>query len=88
MITDTFLAIVQFFLEKMLLLFPNGSGFPPAVHTSAQTVGGYVGILSPVFPIETLYQVLVYIIVIEIAILGFKSLKWLLSHVPFVGGRG
>jgi len=88
MITTAFLAIVNFFFQLIVSVFPAGTGFPPIVHTSAQQIGGYVGILDPIFPVDTLYQILILVIVIEIAILGFKSLKWVISHIPFVGGRG
>lgn len=88
MIVTAFLNILTYFLELIVLVFPEGEGFPDVVHTSAQQVGGYVGILDPIFPIDTLYTIITLVIVIEIAILGFKSLKWLLSHIPFVGGRG
>jgi len=88
MIVSAFLNIINFFFELIVSVFPSGTGFPASVHSSAQMVGGYVGILDPIFPIDTLYQVITLVIVIEIAILGFKSLKWLMSHIPLVGGRG
>jgi len=88
MITSAFLSIVNFFLNLIVGLFPSGTGFPSQVHTASQTVGGYVGIFDPIFPLDTLYQIIILVIIIEIAILGFKSIKWLVSYIPFVGGRG
>jgi len=88
MITTAFLSIVAYFFELIISVFPQGTGFPAQVHTASQQIGGYVGILDPIFPIDTLYQIIILVIVIEIAILGFKSLKWVISHIPFVGGRG
>jgi len=88
MITTAFLAIVNYFFQLIVNVFPVGNGFPSQVHTASQQIGGYVGILDPIFPIDTLYQIIILVIVIEIAILGFKSLKWVISHIPFVGGRG
>jgi len=88
MITTAFLAIVNYFFQLIVSVFPAGNGFPAQVHTASQQIGGYVGILDPIFPIDTLYQIIILVIVIEIAILGFKSLKWVISHIPFVGGRG
>jgi len=88
MIITAFLNILDGFLNLLVFVFPAGSGFPQAVHDAASQVGGYVGILDPIFPIDTLYTILGLVIIIEVAILGFKSLKWLLSFIPFIGGRG
>jgi len=88
MITASLLSIVNYFLSLIINVFPLGTGFPQIVHTASSQIGGYVGILDPIFPIDTLYQIIILLIGIEIAILGFKSLKWLMSHIPFVGGRG
>lgn len=88
MITTAFISILNFFLGTIVYVFPVGSGFPQIVHDSASLVGGYVGILDPIFPIDTLYQIILLLIGIEVAIFSFKTLKWLLSHIPFVGGRG
>jgi len=88
MITTAFLAILNTFLELLVAVFPQGTGFPNVVHESATLVGGYVRTLDPILPVDTLYQILVLVVTVEIAILGFKSFKWLISHIPFVGGRG
>jgi len=88
MITTAFFTILNYILSLIVGLFPTGNGFPQSVHDSASLIGGYVGILDPIFPIDTLYQIILIIIGIEIAIFGFKTFKWLLSHVPFIGGRG
>jgi len=88
MIVAAFLTILNYFLQLIVAVFPSASGFPSQVHVAAQQIGGYVGILNPIFPIDTLYQIITLVIIIEIAILGFKSFKWLISHIPFIGGRG
>jgi len=88
MIISAFLLIINYFIQLIVSVFPVGNGYPQQVHEAASTLGGYVGILNPIFPIDTLYQILLIVISIEIAILGFKSFKWLMSHLPFVGGRG
>lgn len=88
MIVTAFISILSFFLGLIIEVFPTGNGFPDIVHTSATQIGGYVRILDPIFPVDTLYQIIVLLIVIELSILGFKSIKWLMSHIPFIGGRG
>jgi len=88
MITTAFLAILNSFLELLVAVFPQGDGFPNEVHQGATLVGGYVRTLDPLLPVDTLFQILVLVVAVEIAILSFKSFKWLISHIPFVGGKG
>jgi len=68
--------------------FPLSSGFPSSVYTAVSSLGGYTGILQPLVPFSTLAQCVALIITVELLILSFKSLKWIISHIPFLGGRG
>lgn len=88
MIGEFFLKIPYFFLSWLTSLFPVSSGFPQEVHTAATALGGYLGILDPLVPIATLTTVVGIIFSVELGIFGFKTLKWLISHVPGIGGRG
>lgn len=76
------------FLEFLIGLFPTGTGFPEGFHTAVTALGGYFHILDPLVPISTLLTCLSLIFGVEIAIFGFRTLKWLISHIPFLGGRG
>jgi len=88
MITDIFFTISSFLLSLLVKVFPEGAGFPQAVHDGAQTIGGYARMLDPVLPFDTLYIVVVLTITLEIALLTFRAFRWVISHVPFVGGKG
>lgn len=88
MITEFFLKIPYFFLSWLISVFPLSTGFPVEVHEAATALGGYLGILDPLVPIETLTTVVGILFSVEIAIFGFKTLKWLMSHVPGIGGKG
>jgi len=88
MITEFFLNLPYFFLSWLIGLFPSSNGFPPEVHTAAAALGGYLGILDPLVPIATLATVVSLMFLVEVSIFGFKSLKWVLSHIPFIGGKG
>jgi len=88
MIFDVFITLASYIVTFIANLLPDGEGFPVAVHTATQTLGGYVGMLNPIFPVDTLRTVLLLLFSIELAIFGFKTAKWLFSHVPFIGGRG
>lgn len=82
------LQAVQSFLAFLIGLFPSGSGFPTEVHSAFSTLGGYVGLIDAFIPVQTMLWCLTLIFGVEIAIFGFKTLKWIISHIPFIGGRG
>jgi len=85
---DMLLQSVYSFLSFVIGLFPSGTGFPESFHTAFSTLGDYLHILDPIIPINTLLTCLTLVFAVEIAIFGFKTFKWIFSHVPFIGGRG
>jgi len=88
MIFTAFVSFASFILSIIVGILPAGSGFPPQIAAAFSTFGGYVQTLSTIFPVGTLFTVLVILFSVDIAIFGFKTFKWLISFVPFVGGRG
>lgn len=76
------------FLQFLINLFPVGEGFSTEVHTAFQTLGGYMHILDPIVPWATLLTCLTLIFTVEIGIFGFRSVRWVISHIPFIGGKG
>jgi len=86
---STFILDVAFAsLAGIINWFPVGTGLPTEVHTAVSALGAYLGLLDALVPISTLTTVVGLVFVLEIIIFGFKSLKWIGSHIPFVGGRG
>jgi len=88
MIITGFMNISYWLISNTVDLLPAGGLFPSAVHTSASSLGSYLGVLSPLLPISTLATVLRLVIGIELALYGWRTLKWLGSHIPFIGGKG
>lgn len=88
MITEAFFQILDYVFSLMLSVFPESGGFPQEVHESAVLLGGYARTLDPIIPFDTLAQIIGLTIIVELAILAFKTFKWLLGHVPLVGGKG
>jgi len=88
MIGDIFFRVVYWFLNGILNFFPVGGGFPPEAHVAAQTLGGYFQMFSPLIDMQTLTTCVLLAFSVEIAIFGFRTLKWVLSHIPFIGGSG
>jgi len=82
------LLAVYTFISSIVGLLPTSSGFPSEVHDAFSTLGGYVGIFDVFIPLSVLLWCLTAIFGVELAIFGFKTLKWLISHIPLVGGKG
>jgi len=87
MIGDFFLNIAYWFLSTIIGFLPTSTGFPPTVLQGATYLGGFVGMLDPIVPMGTLATVVAIAFTVEIAIFGFKTLRWLLGHIPLIGGN-
>lgn len=85
MITDSIILLGQSFLSYVIGLLPSSSGFPDSVLSAAEYIGGYLGVVSPLLPIGTLATVITLVLTAELAIFGFKTIRWLLGYVPFIG---
>jgi len=88
MITGALMNLAYTLLHGIISLLPTSQGFPADALSSAQTIGGYVGIFSPVISIATLGTTLALVFSVELGVFGFKTVKWIISHVPFIGGKG
>jgi hypothetical protein len=76
------------FLKAIINIFPSGGGFPESFHTAMSSLGEYLHLLDPIVPISILLTCLLIIFGVEIAIFGFKTIKWIISHIPLIGGKG
>jgi len=88
MISSAFIYLAYYVLALVVGFFPTSTGFSTDVTTAFSTFGGYVKILNTLLPISTMASVLVILMSVELIVFGFKSFKWIISHIPFVGGRG
>jgi len=88
MITTAFIDFGYFLLNGIISLFPSSVGFPQAAHDAMAGLGGYVGIWTPILPMATLLTVITLVFSVEIGIFGFKTGKWVISHIPWIGGKG
>lgn len=87
MIATAFLNIAYYILSVLVGNFPASTGFPSQVSTAFSWLGNYLSILSPIVPITTLGITVGIVVGLELLIFGFKTFKWVISHIPFVGGR-
>jgi len=88
MITTAFIDLAYAVLSGLISILPAGGVLPTAVHTATTTLGGYLGALDPILPISTLATTVGIAFAVELGIYGFRTLKWVLSHIPFIGGKG
>jgi len=88
MIIDAIINFAYFLIQTFIGFFPSSTGLPDEVHTAASAIGGYFGIWDPVLPLDTLATCVGLIISVELGIFGFKTFKWIISHVPWIGGKG
>jgi len=88
MIFSAFVYLSAYVLSAIVAILPSGTGFPADVQSAFNTMAGYVQILNTLLPLSTLAAVLVILVAADLAVFAFKTLKWLISHIPFVGGRG
>ena len=88
MITSAFLNFSFYILNWVIQIFPTSSGFSASIHSAFQTLGGYVGMFTGLLPYGTLTIVMGIVIVVEIIIWGWKTIKWIISHIPYIGGHG
>jgi len=88
MIFTGFVYLGAYILSFITAILPTSTGFPSEIQTAFNTMAGYVQILDTLLPLATLATVLGVLVSVDVAIFGFKTFKWLISHIPFVGGRG
>lgn len=80
--------LIYNFLSFLINLLPTGAVFPSSVHTAFTTLGSYFGIMDSFISLSVLYWCLITIFGVEVAIFGFKTIKWIISHIPLFGGKG
>jgi len=88
MIADALLNFAFNVVSWIIGLLPTSTGFPADVFTAFSTIGGYTQILDPIIPWSTIATTVGLAFATEIDIFGSKTFKWLLSHIPCIGGNG
>jgi len=77
------LYMIVLILTRPLLLFPDvsiESGFGSAIATATS----YLANFNQILPLTTLFQIIGLIIIIEIAISGYKIVMWIIKKIPGV----
>lgn len=87
MIVEFFLLLPYRFLSFMIGIIPAGKSLPSDVVDAANAVGGTVGIFSPIIPMVHLGAALSILFAAQIGIWSWKTIKVVMTHVPWVGGH-
>lgn len=85
MISTAFIMMAYQILGFFLLIFPISTGYPSEIQTAMSWIGGYLGMLDPLVPKETLLATVTIVFVVELVIFGYKLLTWIVSKIPFIG---
>lgn len=88
MITDKLIELPYYFLSFVIGLLPRSEGFPPTVLEAASSIGEKIGIFEPVMPVATLSACLGVLFAAQLGVWSWKSFKWIVGHIPYIGGRG
>jgi len=88
MITGAFIQLGIILASAIIAILPQSTGFSPNIVSSAASLGSYFGMLSPILPIGVLATCVGTVFTVEIAIFGWKTVKSLISHIPWIGGAG
>jgi hypothetical protein len=78
MIIDGLLALPIAVLETLIGLLPDYSGLPNGMETSLDWLATQSMAIGDIFPTDTMWDVVVLVVAIEIAIMAFNTLAWLL----------
>ncbi len=84
MITTAFITIVYAFIFAItapLRLLPDVS-LPGEVNSAISTAGGYLGTLNQIFPVNTLLTIFGLFLAIEVFILTYKLIMWVIRKIP------
>lgn len=88
MIITIIMSIGYLVITTILNFFPASTGFPADVLGAAGYLGEKAAELNVILPLDTMAVVLSIIFGVEIAVFGFKTLKWIMAHLPYIGGKG
>jgi len=88
MILTAIINLAYTLIHWLIQVFPASTGFPAEASTAFTSLGGYAGVFSPILPLSTLATCVGLVLSLELGIFAFKSIKWIISHIPWVGGKG
>lgn len=77
-----FTIIIGFFIAPLSAL-PDAT-LDPNLQNAVVNVQGFIATVNPLFPIDTLALAIGTIVSIELAILTYKAIYWLIKKIPTI----
>lgn len=87
MITTAIINLAYTIIAGIINRLPTSSGFPTEVIDAAEYIGGQAAMLNMLIPLNTMATVIALVYSVEIAVFGFKTVRWIFGYTPFVGGK-
>jgi len=84
MIIDLFLKIPLYIIGGLLDILPVGEPVNPGLITYMGEIGTKIRIFDAVIPIDTIYQMIIVIIVVESIIGTIKMWDYVRTYIPFI----
>ncbi len=75
-------------IESIIEKLPNSIPLPTELFSAFSLAGSYLSMLSPIIPLVTLSTIILLVLAVEISMLSFRTIRWIVSYIPFIGGRG
>ena len=91
MVTNALIDLVTFVLAPIInALFPHLSltGFTNFSTDAASTLAGYLGAMTPFFPVTFTLTILQVFVVMLPAIGAYVVFQWVWDHIPSIAGFG
>ena len=86
MILEALIIVVLLVINLIFSVFPTITP-PEAIATAFTTATTSLWTLNAFIPIPTIVSAVSILMLTELTILQFKFWKWVVSHIPFIGGR-
>jgi len=89
MITDALIELTArtIFIILSWDIWGNTSLFSAEVHSAALTLGENFGLIDFIVPTTTLALAVGAVYSIDIAMWTWRTIRWIMTHIPFIGGR-
>jgi len=78
MIIDGLISLPIAVLSAIIGLLPDYTGLPSAMNTSLDFILAQTLAIGDILPTDTIWQVILLTLAIEIGIMAFRTLSWLL----------
>jgi len=78
MITDGLISLPLAVLSFLIGLLPSYSGLPTGMASAIDTIASYMWAIGDLLPTDTIWIIVLLVFAIEIVIMAFNTVAWLL----------